>query len=686
MTIDRDALYALLPALYRLRDEQQGDEQHGGPLRQFLEVLTDELAVVADGVDQLYDDLFVETAAPWVLPYLAELIGLRGLPSREDAGFGRRAEVANTIGYRRRKGTAAVLEQVARDVTGWPARAVEYFELLAATQHVNHVRLANQAFAPIRDAHRMEDVGSPFERLAGRPDLTHTLDVRRIGSRRGRYNIPNVGIVSWRLRAYPLTASPVVPVEPPDQTRFHLHPLGIAAPLFVLPVTEDEMTHLAEPVNVPHPLGRREFAESVATFYGPGLSLNLPGVDVGAVDVCDLSDTVDGGGNPTWAHTPRAAGRVAIDPVLGRVAFGDAQTEPPLASFRHGFGADLGGGEYQRSQAFTELPQVVVVSQQAPAGVATLEAGLALLAGDGAVEVADSGRYGPVADQTVDGRRLGVRARDHSRPLVRLDSDWVLDGDGEGEVTLIGLVIAGGVIRTRNLRSLRLLHCTLVPGIDLKPDGAPAQPGAPSLVVESGVTTVTIERCILGGVRAHVDADVTVTDSIVDAGVAGVAYAADTGDADGGGRLVLQACTVLGKVHARVLELVSNSILLADVTASDNPADWPGPVLADRRQEGCVRFSYVPPGSRTPRRHRCQPTVEADAARVRPVLTSTRYPDPAYGQLDRRTPDEIARGADDESEMGAFHHLFTPQRAAYLAARLDDYLRFGLEAGFFFAS
>src|SRR4029453_7307117 len=128
VTVDRDALYLLLPALYRQRDEERG-----GPLRQLLEVLTDELAVVGDGVDQLYDDLFVETAAPWVLPYLAELIGLRGLPAGSGTGLSSRAEVANTIAYRRRKGTAAVLEQVARDVTGWPSRAVEFFELIAAT-------------------------------------------------------------------------------------------------------------------------------------------------------------------------------------------------------------------------------------------------------------------------------------------------------------------------------------------------------------------------------------------------------------------------------------------------------------------------------------------------------------------------------------------------------------------------
>lgn len=37
-----------------------------------------------------------------------------------------RAWVANTLAYRRRKGTALVLEQLARDVTGWPATAVEF--------------------------------------------------------------------------------------------------------------------------------------------------------------------------------------------------------------------------------------------------------------------------------------------------------------------------------------------------------------------------------------------------------------------------------------------------------------------------------------------------------------------------------------------------------------------------------
>jgi hypothetical protein len=71
------------------------------------------------------------------------LIGYRSLHSIGPDQLTPRAEVANTIGYRRRKGTASVLEQLARDVTGWNARAVEFFQLLAWTQFMNHVRPTN---------------------------------------------------------------------------------------------------------------------------------------------------------------------------------------------------------------------------------------------------------------------------------------------------------------------------------------------------------------------------------------------------------------------------------------------------------------------------------------------------------------------------------------------------------------
>jgi hypothetical protein len=54
--------------------------------------------------------------------------------------------------------------------------------------------------------------------------------------------------------------------------------------------------------------------------------------------------------------------------------------------------------------------------------------------------------------------------------------------------------------------------------------------------------------------------------------------------------------------------------------------------------------------------------------------------------LSRRSAVEIGQGADDQAEMGAFQDLYQPQRKANLRARLDEYLRFGLDAGIFYAS
>jgi hypothetical protein len=107
-------------------------------------------------------------------------------------------------------------------------------------------------------------------------------------------------------------------------------------------------------------------------------------------------------------------------------------------------------------------------------------------------------------------------------------------------------------------------------------------------------------------------------------------------------------------------------------------------VNAAQIQEGCVRFSYVPPGSHVPRRFECQPSDATPG--VRPRFTSRTSGHPAYCQLARSCPLEIRAGADDGSEMGVLHDLHQPQREANLRARLDEYLRFGLEAGVFYAT
>lgn len=707
MSYDAERLYKLLPAVYRIRDAERG-----GPLRALLGVIADEAAVLDDNLAQLYDDMFIETCASWALPYVGDLIGVEGLPAAGSGGMTPRAEVANTIGYRRRKGTAAVLEQLARDVTGWPARAVEFFQLLATTQHVSHVRRENLSFAGVRDAARLEWLGTAFERLAGDADLTHTADVRRVSGQkaRGRYNIPNVGLFVWRLRAYSLTRTPAAPAFAGDRRRFRFHPLGIDAALFTLPETESEMAQAAGPLNVPAPVSRRALDRRLEDYYGARRSFLVERAGATPADaptvfaaeevvVCDLGDVSDAGGAVAgWAHTPLPAGvAVAVDPERGRVAFADEQASPPLVSFHYGFAADVGGGEYSRVNSIDAgllpLARVAGAFVEGAAGAhATVQSALgALGAGDGAVEVIDGGRYEELesggARQPLrlgPARRLELRAGDKRRATLALTRTMEVVGDGEGEVSINGLLISGAALRVSGgLRRLRLRHCTLVAG-------APGERGpahAPALVVEAADVEVEIDDClVVGGLRVVADAGVRVRRSVIDSTSAeGVAYAAPGAGVAPGGALRVENSTIVGKVYASVIELASNSIFHARLAASD-AAGWRGPVQAEQRQKGCARFSYVPPGSRVPRRYSCQPAPGADESRVRPVFASLRYGDPDYCRLGRRCPREIAEGADDESEMGVYHDLFQPQRESHLRARLDEYLRFGLEAGVFHAS
>jgi hypothetical protein len=146
----------------------------------------------------------------------------------------------------------------------------------------------------------------------------------------------------------------------------------------------------------------------------------------------------------------------------------------------------------------------------------------------------------------------------------------------------------------------------------------------------------------------------------------------------------LERTTVFGAVHLEEVVLASGVIFASRV-------------VARRRQAGCVRFGYVPEGSQTPRRYRCQPDLaleevddpaqrESARARLTPSFTSVRYGHPAYAQLGLGCAGEISTGAEDGSEMGAFGSLQQPRREANLRLRLEEYLPFGLEAGLIYVT
>jgi len=70
MSVAKDRLYELLPVIYRMRDHEQGE-----PLRALLQVVSEQVEVVEDDIERLYENWFIETCEDWVVPYIGDLLG-----------------------------------------------------------------------------------------------------------------------------------------------------------------------------------------------------------------------------------------------------------------------------------------------------------------------------------------------------------------------------------------------------------------------------------------------------------------------------------------------------------------------------------------------------------------------------------------------------------------------------------
>jgi hypothetical protein len=734
-----EKLYALLPAVHRIRDEAED-----GPLKALLALAAEQGVVVEDDIERLLDNWFIETCDEWVVPYIGDLLGVRGLHALPaTAAFSQRARVANTLGYRRRKGTATMLEQLARDTTGWPARAVEFFQILGWNQNYNHVRAESVRTPDLRRTNELELLNTAFD------TAMHTVDVRRIALDRGRHNLPNVGLFLWRLRSYFIpggTARPAAavgfytfnPVEKQER------------PLFNRPQTETEVTHLAEEINVPGPLRRRPLYDELearrATLLAGGLprgtwfGAQSPVVHVsqqivagGAfvpvpaeeIRICHLGpgairpDPIDADGNTIL---------VGVDPVLGRLAWADTLPLPVAlkVGYAFGFSGDLGGGPYNRrdsvdqalglagatmwrvgvSKEFTSVNAggTDVIFETLADAIAEWNgfAGPAV----GIITIMDSHTYKenlsikipegsqlfivaadwPVVPkpgggkQRLPGQINPVEVRPHLLGNITVNGTAPAASESPGTLALDGLLIEGKLTVDNSpghLGLLRVAHCTLVP----------AQGGL-TVTGKNARLTVRLIRSICGPIALPATAPaLALEDCIIDDVGAGEAITAVASEVD------VQNSTVCGGTKVRRLD-AGNSI-------------FTGPVDAARQQEGCVRFCFVPVQSATGRRYRCQPDLaladaeraakdagevfdaaEADAVRARvvPVFTAEDYGHPAYAQLANTCPVELRTGAEDGAEMGAFRFLQQPQREANLRASLDEYLRFGLEAGLIFST
>jgi P2-related tail formation protein len=747
MKIDTKYLYGLLPAYYRVLDSEQEET-----LKAFIEILAREGGIVENNITQLYENWFIETCDEWVVPYIGDLLGVKGVHEIDDATvYSRRAYVANTLSYRRRKGTAPVLEQLALDITGWRSKVVEFFQLLTTSQHLNHVRLHSKATPDMRNMNALDLVNTAFD------NQSHTIDVRRIATGLGKYNIQNIGLYLWRLQSYPLNGADARKIEPEPGIPngcYTFSALGLDTHLFNKPQTESDIVHLAEEINVPGLLRRRVLHDELENArkaiinnespvyqyfdekYPPVFQLFINGdaepVPTKEIVICNLSTwhvapttktykKYEADGTITEVIMPITA---AVDPVLGRIIFVNPDDISTVSvNYNYGFSGDVGGGPYDRKASLAdqqerEIDWHVGVSKDHVSihgetiyqtiGEAINEWNGLVNEQTGLITIMDNRSYkedltGLLRIRIPEGKQLFIVAADwpeidfpggapgekyrkhgmfHPEDLrphvwgdIEVEGTAPTDSSNGGGLVINGLLVEGKMmVLSGNLNSCSINHCTLVPymgGLEVEP--------------QQHIIHVALERSICGTVNvAAEDAQVRIEESIIDF-KAGNAVSVPVG------QLTIQKSTILGAVEAQSLD-ASNSIFndLLNIT---------------RRQIGCIRFSYLPDGSNTPRRYRCQPELEiltqinelkeisnltnAEKQAIKdqilnwlfPVFNAISYGHHAYGQLGIATPIQITTGADNASEMGVFSFLQQPQREANLKIVLEEYLRLGLEAG-----
>jgi hypothetical protein len=700
-----ERLLELVPVHERSRDlTATGDP---GPLTGILTAVAGELDLLEQDVQRLYDGWFIETCDEWLVPYLADLVGLQEVPP-ELGTVSRRTLVANTVAYRRRKGTVAVLEQVTRDVTGWPTRAVEHHPRLATSAHLNHVRLDRPAAASVRHAGTTElaAVISPPAARGTLDPFQHTAEVRRVASCRGRYGIRNVAIFPFPVQTYTVGIGSSRHGAADGWSRAtrvgdwqYFDPLGRELPLFAPPQAEETIERLATEPDLPIPLRPRRLLAMLRDARATGDRSALPvGVRIGKgraglsprrIRVCGLEDLAN-----------LAGPQVMIDPIRGRLrvyrrpAPSDPATAyaPGAVFVRYACGAlaDVGAGTYDRSEGHDQVlatdrwerPADKSPSDDAqvavPDNADTIAEGIVGVADADrvtfTVSISDSDRHaGNVSAAVPRGTRLvivaatwpelelprggsratpGVYAPDGVRPHVR--GSITVSGDVGSSVVIDGLVLEGDlIVDPGELGSLTVAHCTIAG--EIRVDG---EPSAANAGLEVRLVRSAVGRVDLGDAVPMV----SVADSILDAADDEPVLSGESVHAS------LEWSTVRGAITVRTLD-ASSCIL-------------DGIATAEHRQLGCVRFSYVRPGSRTPRRHRCVPS-NSDSGSVVPAYVSTDPGSPAYLALAQSCSPLITTGGEGDSEIGVHHHLRRPLRIRAAQRQLETYLPVGIELGIF---
>jgi len=534
-------LWQLLPAVYRTADTDSFDAP--GPLRELVDRIGAQVAVVRRSIDRLWADQSIETCDDWAIPYIASLLGT-SLVANLDARA-QRLDAARTIHYRRRKGTLGVLEELALDITGWTAHVSEAFRRLSRTRHGLDPAVGPAAFpaaspaetagllraeglagrltgtpagglADLRSRHGATLAGTAFD------EYFHTADVRAGQGAVGHFGIAKLLVHLWRLASFPVTAgAPVAVAGEPGQYVFD--PTGRQVPLFLPPAPDlgdsPDATAALRDWQVPGPL-----TSSILAAIAAGADIPAP-VSIG--DGWQLTSV--------WPQ----AGRFAARP--GTLA---GPTDPVTVSYQYGFSGTVGAGPYDR--ALLADPPDVVGTEHVVTGGAGLGAALAAAGPHGTITLGDcsapdSATYLVPADAGSTAAPVAsvlVRAGPGMRPVLRPASRpaaWVFTGGGEARLVLDGLTVSGcDIVLRGSFDEVRFTACTIDPGtagpgsppLAVAADGGPLAPcrifveADPAAAADErgSIRRLRLDHCILGPVRTRLSGSVetiTVTDSII---------------------------------------------------------------------------------------------------------------------------------------------------------------------------
>jgi hypothetical protein len=510
-----DKLWNLLPAIYRTLDTDQFNAN--GPLRELVNRIGAQAANLRRSIDRLWEDQSIESCDDWVVSYIGALLATN-LVSSLDAR-GQRLDVAKTIYYRRRKGTVAILEEIAYDITGWDARVVEFFRRLGRTRHSFDPAIMDPAVDPsdnlqlqqaqglvgawtntyiggwadLRNAYGASRAQSPssvspsLSPPSAFDEFFHSADFRAGVGRSGWYKIPNLGIFLWRLQNFPVDQG--TPVQ--NGNCYTFDPTGRSIPLFAAsaraattlrPLQGSWDTWVSpQEWQLPTPISNPLLTSSLANPQAQPLYASLdadgvtlqpnslgiftkPGSFYQLIDVSQIT---------TYPEAPATTHQIMVFPESGEFgALHPPLNGPVTVSYNYGFSAPMGAGPYDRR----------IIGQDpnpTPAPGVTVQGGGAEFSGSavsaigsvGTVTLNDSLTYTSAPDFPGI-QQLTIIAQNPGRPVIRFQpgsppgaTEWIFTGSANSSLVLEGLFVSGGDLVLRgSFSTVTLTCCTLDPG------------------------------------------------------------------------------------------------------------------------------------------------------------------------------------------------------------------------------